>query len=186
MLKCTAPPVKSALTWPPQLEVILALPLNSCRICSPFSSDGILTFTAWHIQSSFHMFLSVFNKQIIQFLRLGRLPSFVLSFSALHLSADGKQAKHAGRHLQSSLRPEEVHLWPRTLLGKGILFPSCRQWIHLPSESQIKDSWWVIQTNNPRLVGSSCLTATGGSCTQKDSHCGFPLPTASSLQKEET
>lgn len=41
------------------------------------------------------MCMSVFNKQIIGFLRTGRLLSFVLSLSTLHLLADGKQAKGA-------------------------------------------------------------------------------------------
>lgn len=125
------------------------------------------------------MCMSVFNKQIIGFLRTGRLPSFVLSLGTLHFSWR-ETSKACSESLQGSTPPAEAPLKHRVPMGQMHLISlswrvsSLTRWTsearcalgpqrykHLRLASRTAASQWEDEDATPR---DKALETLGFSC----------------------
>lgn len=106
-------PLRSLL-GPAQLQAISALPLNSCRICSPFSSDGVSHLLPGIFSQLSHVCASVRNKRITGFGRSGRAPSLVLSACARRGEV-GKVFMGKAPHVQKPACSQEARGCPHPI-----------------------------------------------------------------------
>ena len=141
---------QGGLSWPPQLEVILPLPLNSCWICRPFNSDRILHLLPGIFSHLFTYVKSVFNKPVIGLFE-NRKMTILSSFPGHHAFMGWWEA---GKEPTRSSPPALISLQPRAPEGRATRFHFLGEWAYFPGDSgKMHEVDLHLQMSVSRLTG---------------------------------